>query len=249
MSIHQLAAPKCKFQQHCQLHQSLRDGGCCQFAGRMNVVKTARKEFIYHEDDVIHGVFILRTGLVALERVSEKGNRVIVRLVQPGELFPFIDLTSAQSHTSAARALDDVTACLISRERLVAAARQSPRFGLAMIGLGSALMRRSEDSMLRICGSEFPDLVLAQLHSLGMQLGRRNADGDLVFTLPMTWQDFAALVGITPESLSRLLRRLAKAGQLRFRGHEIAIAAAEGGPGGWTSDVVARRSCYRTADC
>jgi CRP-like cAMP-binding protein len=186
-------------------------------------MKFEKKDYLYREGDKAKGIFILLTGLVALERVSEKGDLVIIRLLQRGAFFPYIDLVGDQVHTSAARALSDVTACFISLERLTEAVRETPRIGLAMIRLGSALMRENEDSILRLCSTEFSELVLSELRSLGSQAGKRTANGDLTFTLPMHWRDFAATVGITPESLSRLLRRLVKAGEISLRGHAITI--------------------------
>ncbi|MGE5503192.1 MAG: Crp/Fnr family transcriptional regulator [Actinomycetota bacterium] len=238
MSVHQT----CRFHDRCQLNKSMGDGPCCRFAGRMTLARAARKGFLFHEGDPVKGAFILLTGILAMERLTERGDLVIVRLVRPGELFPYVDPTAAEAHASTARALGDVTACFLSGERLAEAMREAPRFSLAMVRLGSTLMRQSEDSVMRLCSSEFSDLVVAELEALALHLGRRNPDGDWVFTLPMPWRDFAALVGITPESLSRLLKRLGKAGRIQVRGHEVTIAPAAEGCAPWVAQSAGARS-------
>jgi CRP/FNR family transcriptional regulator len=221
-----MAMTTCPFHQRCQLNRATGDGAACRFAGRTCMARAPRKGFLFHEGDPVRGVFILTTGILALERVTERGDLVIVRLVRPGDLFPYVDPTAGEAHTSTARALGDATACFIPQERVAEAMREAPRFGLAMIRLGSSLMRQSEDSVLRLCSSEFSELVVGELETLADQLGRATAQGERVFTLPMPWRDFASMVGITPESLSRLLKRLAKAGRIAVRGHEVTLAAA-----------------------
>jgi CRP/FNR family transcriptional regulator len=63
-------------------------------------------------------------------------------------------------------------------------------------------------------------------HVLGIfkdHCGRTAADGSLVLELPLTWRNISALIGVRPESMSRVIRKLDEEGLAHFRGHTVRI--------------------------
>jgi len=198
-------------------------GARCPFPRLSARITLAKGQHLYHQGDRVTGAFSLSTGMVAMERFDENGNQVILKILQPGAFFPCADVLGGGLHESSARAMSDVTGCFVPVERLNAALHTDPSIALALLRLSSAEIHENEDAIFRLCSTDLPNRVLAALTMLAKEMGERHANGDLTLTLPMSWQDLAAMVGTGPEVISRLLRRLAHTGRLSFRRRTVTL--------------------------
>ncbi|EME68264.1 cAMP-binding protein [Paramagnetospirillum caucaseum] len=201
-------------------------GRRCPFPTLSSKISLAKGGHLYHQGDRVGGAYSLGTGMVALERVDEDGDLVILKILHPGAFFPCASLLDDGVHESSARALTDVTGCFVPADRLNTALHEDPAIGLALLRLSSAEIRENEDAIFRLCSTDLPDRVLSTLTSLAAETGGRDANGDLSLTLPISWRDLAAMVGTGPEVISRLLRRLAHSGRLSFHGRHVTLHAA-----------------------
>lgn len=200
-------------------------GDQCPFSKLKTRLSISKNQNLYHQGDTVGGLYSLSEGLVALERVDENGELVILKVLHPGALFPGVDLFGNALHKNGARALTDVKACFVPSERLAAALKDTPSLSLALLRQNSAEVGESEDAIFNLCGNPLPKRVLAALTALATEVGTMNADGSIVFDLPMYWRDFAAMVGTGPETISRLLRRLKSDGWLTIRNRKVILHA------------------------
>ncbi|CAA7627912.1 cAMP-binding protein [Candidatus Terasakiella magnetica] len=200
-------------------------GERCPFPRLSSKVRVAKGDNLYHQGDRVRGAFSLSSGMVALERVGEDGDLVILKVLQAGAFFPCADLMHDGLHTTTARALTDITACFVPSDRLKSAIKDDHALTLALLKLNSVETRENEEAIFNLCSVELPDRVLAVLTTLAIEIGHRDANGDLRVTLPMAWRDLAAMVGTGPEVISRQLRRLASAGRLSFKQRHVVLHA------------------------
>jgi CRP-like cAMP-binding protein len=198
-------------------------GRRCPFPTLSSRISLAKGKHLYHQGDRVGGAYSLATGMVALERVDEDGDLVILKILHPGSFFPCANLLGDGVHESSARALTDISGCFVPAERLTSALHEDPSIGLALLKLSSAEIRENEATIFRLCNTDLPDRVLSTLASLAAEAGGIDANGDLSLTLPISWRDVAAMVGTGPEVISRLLRRLAEAGRLSFHGRHVTL--------------------------
>ncbi|ARJ65733.1 protein kinase [Magnetospirillum sp. ME-1] len=207
--------------------EPMRDvlGKRCPFPTLSSRFSVAKGKNLYHQGDLVGGAYSLATGMVALERVDEEGELVILKILHPGAFFPCANMLGGGIHESSARALTEITGCFVPAERLNTALQEDPSVGLALLRLSSAEIRENEDAIFRLCSADLPDRVLSTLATLATETGGRDANGDLSLTLPISWRDLAAMVGTGPEVISRLLRRLADAGRLSFHGRHVTLHA------------------------
>lgn len=205
--LHELLGPRCPFP---------------KFSSRFTM---ARTQYLYHQGDLPKGIFSLATGMVAIERLDPDGSLSILRILQPGALFPCATLLSEAAHDTAARALTDISGCFVATERLTAALRDTPEIGLALLKLSAAEIKENEETIFRLHSSTLADRLLATLTILAEEIGQQESNGDLSLTLPISWMDMAAVVGTRSEVISRLLRRLSDEGRLSFRGRKVTLLA------------------------
>jgi CRP-like cAMP-binding protein len=175
-------------------------------------------EHLFHQGETVRGGFSLTAGLVAIERVNEDGDLVILKVLRPGAFFPYADLFSDGQHATGARALTRVAACFVPTERLMAA-MADPSLRASTMRQAAIEARETEDIIYRLCAADLGERVLAVLRQLA---GEAN-----ILDLPISWRDVAAMVGTGPEVMSRTLRKLAEAGRLSFRGRRVDLSLGD----------------------
>lgn len=178
---------------------------------------------LFHQGDPVSGAYSLTSGLVAVERVDESGDMVIFRLLRPGAFFPCADLFADGVHGTGARALGPVEVCFIPLDRLNAALDQ-PAVRAALLHHTCDEARHNENTIFRLCAGQLAERILALLAELAADIAVA-VDGTRSLMLPVSWRDVAAMVGTSPEVLSRTLRRLADDRRLTFNGRYVTLAA------------------------
>lgn len=223
---------RCSFNDQC--HRLDRVGGtqhrpsigrdrACPFPQTVAALGFARGQYLFHQGDPVRGAFSLTAGLVALERVDEHGEAVILKLLKSGAFFPCADLFADGIHGTGARALTDVAACFITAERVVAALAEPELRRLVMRRSGEEA-RADEDTIFRLCSGDLAERVLAIIQMLADEQGESDGEGGLVVHMPLSWRDVAAMVGSSPEVISRLLKRLSEAGRVSISGRDVRLS-------------------------
>ncbi len=184
---------------------------------------------LYHQGDRVRGAYSMRSGLVALERVNEDGEHAVLKLLQPGAFFPCADLLGNGVHGNSARAMTDVTACFIPADRLGTVLSADARMGVEIARRGCEEARDNEDIIFRLCSGDLTDRVLAVIESLAGERGAEAADAT-TFEMPIAWRDLAAMLGTSPEVVSRLIRKLMEAGRLSVSGRRVTVRRADHRP-------------------
>ncbi len=165
-----------------------------------------QRERIMEEDTPAHFVYNIIAGSVLLSKLLPDGRRQVVGIAIPGD---FLGLSFSARHAFTATALGDVEVC------------RYPRLGF------ETFVDRSKALLKRLHSTTGHELGLAQEHM--MLLGRRSAEEKLAcflvtlrdrwaqihgprlrIDLPMTRQDIADYLGLTVETVSRNLTKLAR---------------------------------------
>lgn len=225
----------CSFNNHCERAVRVHSfdghrpsigpaGHCgCPMPHAVAEMAFAKGAHLFHQGDAVRGGFSLTSGLVAQERVNEDGEMVILKVLHAGAFFPCADLFTDGQHSTGARALTEVSACFIPTERLMASLAD-PTIRAMVLRRGGEEARASEDIIFRLCAGDLGERILAVLRQLA-ETEPHHADGSQSFTLPLSWRDVAAMVGTSPEVLSRTLRKLTEAGHLAFAGRRVTLFA------------------------
>ncbi len=198
----------CPTRQHC-LAQDLAPEALARLASRLaQPVVLRRGEFLYRMGDASRVVHIVRSGAFKTLTVSATGEEHVTALHFAGELFGLMGLTRGV-HEDSAMALDSSTVCHVHRHDL-------PE--LWSIGCGDAFLKLVGDRetwgtrhLIRLSSTK----ATSRLASFLLDRSRRQMamgqtpDG---LYLPVSRTDLANHLGMTLESLSRVISRMNKAG-------------------------------------
>ncbi|MGY8681224.1 helix-turn-helix domain-containing protein [Bradyrhizobium sp. UFLA05-153] len=182
-------------------------------------------EFTYRKGKVIYGerepaeyVYQVKAGAVRSYKLLSDGRRQIGAFHLVGDIF---GLDNAETHRFTAEAVVETTVCLIKRQSLEVVAESDMVVSRNLLGLTTSKLQHAEDHVLLLGRKTSLERVAAFLHEMDERLSAAD-----VMSLPMTRRDIADYLGLTLETVSRVVSRLHKAGILEFIGNtqrEIAI--------------------------
>ncbi len=173
-------------------------------------------ETIFLEGDPSAGLWILEDGRVKAYKLSPDGHEYILRFFGPGDTFNDLTAFDDAPNAASAMAVTAVTAWVIPAAVFTAALQADHELALAVLrGVADrarALVDRVEDLALRPVTARLARFLLEQI------------DDPTLAHPAVTRALIANHLATTPESISRSLRVLEKAGAIRFDRHNIIIS-------------------------
>ncbi len=164
---------------------------------------------LWREGDDSGILVALESGRVKIFRNLPTGGAVTIYLFGPGDVFGFMPFLDGQPYPASAQALDEATALIVSRTDLRAAFERDPQVALAIVKL---LATRLREAFARIEQSSVPEVLPRVAAALASLLPEGQDESPLIaIELPVRAREFAAAIGVAPESLSRALTKLVRA--------------------------------------
>ena len=177
-------------------------------------------EVIYHAGSSFRGIIALRSGSAKLVSLDRNGNEIVVDFILPGELLGF-DGLSSQTHQCTAIALETLNFCHLSATCIASLAIDAPY-------LNQVLLQRACDQ------------IAAQVQK--MMLGRRPAEervaafivlvserlkkrgySELEFRLTMSREEIGNYLGMTHETVSRIIHHFQAMQLIEVRSKQLKI--------------------------
>lgn len=156
------------------------------------------------------GLHIIHRGQVKAYRLTDTGSEQLIRLLSPGEFLgesALIADTAADHYAVTTRSSE---VCLVPRARMRQLLVEHPRIALQMLQTVSQRLELAEEMLLALSGRSVGQRLAQQLLQLA------DEGHSLRFRLPTSQKDLASYLGTSPETLSRRLRALQRAGIIRL---------------------------------
>lgn len=203
-----------------------------QLADIRTVVPYAKGQTILREGERADFLFNIRAGAAKLYKLLPDGRCQITGFLFAGD---FLGLAHQDSYAYSAEALSTLELCRFPRDRFEAFAIRLPKLEHRLLTTAVDELAAAQEQMLLLGRKS----AVERLGSFLVQLSRRAArrgQPDSPVEVPMTRAEIADYLGLTTETVSRVITRLKTSGVIRVLGqHRIAIldprrllAAAEG---------------------
>ncbi|TYB83245.1 Crp/Fnr family transcriptional regulator [Maritimibacter fusiformis] len=213
----------------CQFYEGsvwtpIEPGSVSVLAGRFHRRELEADQVLFEQGDANQGVFCVSRGLIALRTHHADGTSTLLKLAYPGEVIGFRSFLDNGNHKTEARALIPSRVCTVARRDAERVVRASP-------GVLARLAARCVDEIDRNQARIIATATTSNKERLAdtlMELIERHGevDGEVIRArLPLSRKDLADLIGVPPETLSRLIGRLGKEGFFAFSGREVRIPA------------------------
>ncbi|MBK4733619.1 fumarate/nitrate reduction transcriptional regulator Fnr [Noviherbaspirillum pedocola] len=183
--------------------------------------KVARDGHLYRMGDPFTTLYAIRLGHFKTFQINVGGEQQITGFQMAGELLG-MDAISAERHHCSAVALEDSEVCEIPFTRLEDLFGQIPTLLHHFHRMMSQEITREQSVMLLLGNMRAGQRFAAFLVNLGARYAARGYSASS-FQLRMSREEIGNYLGLTIESISRLLSRFKKQGLLRVSNREIEI--------------------------
>ncbi|MDA1097603.1 MAG: Crp/Fnr family transcriptional regulator [Proteobacteria bacterium] len=182
---------------------------------------------LFHQGDDCAGIYCISSGLVGVRRLDAAGNSTLVRLCGPGETIGYRSFLRKSSHRSTAEVMMPSTVCFIRRATVRTLLEQNPNLGLRFLDHTLKDADDFEDRHFENVTFTVRSRLLSLLMVLYERFGHLNENGEPVMELPISRQDIAALIGASPETISRSIGAVQDEGLAVFKGRKVQFHSLE----------------------
>ena len=202
-----------------------------------SISKTAAaREVIVCEGDASTFVFEVLKGVAKLYKLTPDGRRQVTGFVYPGQLF---GLSLHGSYVYTAEAITPMSLCLYPRSKLDQLAARIPGLAQSLLALTTRELIAAQEQMLLLGRKTATEKIASFLVWHSEAEAVRGGDGRTLY-LPMTRADIGDYLGLTTETVSRVLNALKNRGTISFQANrhvrihehahllELAIGSGEG---------------------
>ncbi|MFA6982030.1 MAG: Crp/Fnr family transcriptional regulator [Patescibacteria group bacterium] len=182
---------------------------------------------ILQPEDEARYVFYLRSGYVRMYTVSESGKQLTLNIFKPASYFPMTWAIGEMPNNYYFEAMTDVNIQKITKERFLEYIKKEPDllYDLTrriLVGLGG-ILTRMEYLLSGSASSRVASTILLSARRFGVKL----PNGDTEITLPLTHQEIANLSGLTRESTSVEMGKLAKSNVVIAKNRKLIVKDME----------------------
>lgn len=189
-------------------------------AGAARRVSLRAGEVIFRAGEPARAFYLVVAGAVKVYRLSPDGREQVLHHLGPGRSFAEAAVLSMPSFPAHAVAIESGTELVeIAAGPFRALFADDPRLAAAMVSSLSMWLAGLADRVEELSVTS----AVARLAHYLLRLPTRTLEGVLVIELPMAKKELAAHLAITPETLSRVLRRWQDAGVARSVGRRLEV--------------------------
>ena len=184
------------------------------------------ESIICHEGGNAERLFFVARGKVKLLRHSSGGDDVLLDLLPQGALFGGLAPLGTRHYPETAMAQTDTCVLAISDGDFQRLLEQHPQVTLAVLASVARSLDDAREVIRQISTSDVRTRVATALLKLAERLGDADEQGILI-RAPLSRQDLAAMVGATPETVSRVMADLKREGLIDTGRQWVRVLASE----------------------
>ncbi len=185
--------------------------------------KFTKKDVLFYEEDYPNYLYFVVSGKIKTTKMNIDGKDFVTGLFSEGDFFGFKEMIKGINYTVSASALEDCEVSLIRREdflKLLYTSREVSEKFIQML-VGSVTEKQTE--LLNLAYDSVRKRVADSL----LKLSSKYNEGEDNFSMSISRDDLAAIVGTATESVIRTLSEFKADGYISIKGSAITILRPE----------------------
>ncbi|MCK5099251.1 MAG: Crp/Fnr family transcriptional regulator [Desulfobacteraceae bacterium] len=181
-------------------------------------LKFEKGRLIFNEGETGDGFYIVETGKVKIFKLSFEGKEQILHIYGPGKAFGEVPVFEGNNFPASAMAMAKSQIIFIPRDKFIKLISDTPGLAMNMLGILSMRLREFTIQIENLSLKEVP----ARLASYILTLSEEHDKTEKV-VLPISKAQLANLIGTTPETVSRVFKKMINISLIGVDGRTITI--------------------------
>ena len=183
-------------------------------------------QFVFYEGHAALGLYILCSGRVKLTRLTARGQRRLVALVDPGGLIEKQTFQDGAVHEVTCEALEHSQVCVVDRQRYLDLLENNGAVAIRVIQLLSREMGFSLNEADQLAFASARERMAGLLLELADRYGEKHAEG-IRIAIQLKREELAQMAAITVETAVRLLQTFQSQQMISMNGRDILLLDTE----------------------
>jgi CRP-like cAMP-binding protein/FixJ family two-component response regulator len=184
------------------------------------IKKFNKKDTIYFEGDYPNFLYFINSGKVKAGKMNEDGKDFVTGLHKEGDFIGYMALIRETPYEESAIALEDCELSLIPREEFLQLLYSSKEVSNKFIKMLAGSVTTKQEELLNLAYDSVRKRVADALLKLAETYKKEDNDQ---FTMAISRDDLAAIVGTATESVIRTLSEFKADGYIAIKGSNITI--------------------------
>ena len=180
-------------------------------------------QIIFHEGDKADGFYMVEKGKIKVFKLSYEGKEQILHIYGPGHSFGEVPVYEGKNFPASSMALEKSVILFLPRDKFVDLITQTPGLGMNLL---ADLSRRLREFTIQIENLSLKE-VPARLAAYFLTLSKEQKNEKQV-VLPISKAQLSNLIGTTPETVSRILKKMMDSSYIKVETKTILIEDYEG---------------------
>ncbi|MBL4908631.1 MAG: fumarate/nitrate reduction transcriptional regulator Fnr [Alteromonadaceae bacterium] len=176
---------------------------------------------VFNDGEKLHSLFAIRSGTFKTFTIDENGEEQITGFHLPGDLLGF-DAIFELEHPSFAQAMETSMVCEIPFDNLDQLTNTMPKLRKQILRMMSGEIRNDQQMLMLLNHKNAEQRLASFILSLSERFSNRGLSAT-EFRLTMTRSEIGNYIGLTVETISRLLNRFQKSDLISVSGKLITI--------------------------
>ena len=181
-------------------------------------LKLVPGQALFHEGDPATRVFTLTRGTLKLYKLLTDGRRQVTGFLHPGD---FLGITVDDEHAFSAEALEDSQLCSFPRTRFDDFVDDHSAMERQLYRMAAHELAAAQQQLVLLGRKTATERLATFLLELAQRAGRSSSSAAAVIRLPMNRSDIADYLGLTKETVSRVISALKRDRVIRLRSLNI----------------------------
>jgi CRP/FNR family transcriptional regulator len=204
---------KVEFLKNIELFSSLTDEELQEVCKMVIVEEFKKSEVILHEEDVNDYMYIILIGKVKVTQATEDGKEIILAIHGADEFFGEISLIDGKTSPATVLATDDSLIAIISKGDFYSLLSNQPKVFDRFLQILCSRLRESWKRIQILNFKNSSQRIKMLILTLSYDNGKKTPEG-MVLNIKLTHQNIADMTGLTRETVTRVLDRWQRAGEI-----------------------------------
>lgn len=192
------------------LFEALPDDVLESLRDKATVRTLERNEVLFRQGDASDALYVIQDGRIAIATQSGDGRESVIAVLEEGGLFGELPLFDEEPRVADARALTDSSVIELSYEPVRAILRDRPELLWIIVRLLVVRLRATDEALADAVFLDVPARTAKRILELAGDEDR--------FTLPLTQEELAAMIGASRERVNKAISLFLRLGWLELEG-------------------------------
>jgi len=196
------------------LFASLTSEELHRIEGKIALKNFKKNEIILDEAHANQFMYIIVDGAVKVLQTTEDGKEILFAMHGTGDFFGELSMIDGKTQPAAVQATRQSVAALISKDDFMSLVFSQNKLLRNLLAILCARLRESWKKIEMLNQHNASDRVKMLLLMLAKNIGERGEEG-IILNMKLVHQDIADMTGLTRETVTRVLDRWKKSGEIR----------------------------------